>query len=318
MSSRQTIRLSDELISECHLRMIESIKLIDVSKAINKSVLDIQKTYDIAVAESRQTLSLLQDLEFELGDRVLEVGAGYGLASICLAMMGFEVVALEPGGIGFEENRLASIAFAESCEVLLSHISESVETFDFSQTEKFRLIVSNNVLEHIPDVDRALLNLNQALSTDGVMVHSCANYSFPFEPHFGIPLLPFFPRYTSKMLPQSIVASGLWKSLNFIKYSQVKRNSRRGKMSCIFRKGTMSKSIKRLRLDQDFRTPCCNLTSSPFEAAVSVVANDDIASEEMCHSNGLHYLFPWTRRIGQCSEMGETSLVPSSSRLSIG
>lgn len=252
MSSRQTIRISDELISESHLRMTESIKLIDVATAINRSLFEIQKTYEIAVAESRQTLSLLQELEFELGDRVLEVGAGYGLASICLAMMGFEVVALEPGGIGFEENRLASIAFAESCGVLLSHISESAETFDFSQTEKFRLIVSNNVLEHIPDVDRALTNLNHALSTDGVMVHSCANYSFPFEPHFGIPLVPMIPRLTSRLLPLSIVSSGLWQSLNFIKYSQVKRNSRRSQMTCRFRKGTMSKSIKRLRLDQEF------------------------------------------------------------------
>jgi len=252
MNDRQTIRISDELISECHLRMTESIKLTEAATAIDRSVFEIQKTYEIALAESRQTLLLLQELEFKFGDRVLEVGAGYGLASICLAMMGFEVVALEPGGIGFEENRLASIAFAKSCGVLLDHITESAESYDFSQMEKFRLIISNNVLEHIPDVDRALTNLNNALSTDGVMVHSCANYSFPFEPHFGIPLMPMIPRFTSKLLPQSIVSSGLWRSLNFIKYSQVKRNSRRSQMTCGFRKGTMSKSIQRLRLDQEF------------------------------------------------------------------
>lgn len=252
MNDRKTILITDELISECHLKMTDSIQLIDAATAMNRPVSEIQKTYEIAVAESRQTLSLLQELEFEYGDRVLEVGAGYGLASVCLAMMGFEVVSLEPGGIGFEENRLASIVFAESCGVLLSHISESAETFDFSKIEKFRLIVSNNVLEHIPDVDRALTNLNHALRTDGVMVHSCANYSFPFEPHFGIPLVPMFPRLTSKLLPQSIVSSGLWQSLNFINFSQVKRNSRRNQMICRFRKGTMSKSIKRLRLDQEF------------------------------------------------------------------
>jgi 2-polyprenyl-3-methyl-5-hydroxy-6-metoxy-1,4-benzoquinol methylase len=252
MNSKETICISDRLISECHEKMIQSVRLTEVGMAVGMSASTIQKNLDIAIAESFQTLSLLHNLELEIGDRILEVGAGYGLASICLALMGFEVVALEPGGLGFEENREASVAFADACGVAIGHISESAETFDFLKVEKFKLIVSNNVLEHITDFNSALTNLNNALASDGIMIHSCANYAFPFEPHFHVPLLPIVPQLTSKLLPSTTVESGLWQSLNFIKFSQVKRNVHWNQMSCKFRRGTMSKSIRRLRLDQEF------------------------------------------------------------------
>jgi 2-polyprenyl-3-methyl-5-hydroxy-6-metoxy-1,4-benzoquinol methylase len=252
MNSKETICISDRLISECHKKMIQSIRLTEIGLAVGVSASTIEENLDIAIAESFQTLSLLHNLELEIGDRILEVGAGYGLASICLALMGFEVVALEPGGLGFEENREASIAFADACGVAIGHISESAEAFDFWEVEKFKLIVSNNVLEHIPDFNSALTNLNNALAPDGIMIHSCANYAFPFEPHFRIPLMPLFPKFTSRLLPETVTDSGLWQSLNFIKLSQVKRNVRRNGMSCVFRRGTMSKSIRRLRTDQEF------------------------------------------------------------------
>jgi 2-polyprenyl-3-methyl-5-hydroxy-6-metoxy-1,4-benzoquinol methylase len=254
MNSREAICISDKRISECHEKIIQSICFTEIATATGILASITQENLDVAIAESLQTLSLLLNLEFEMGDRILEVGAGYGLASICLAMMGFEVAALEPGGLGFEQNRQASVAFAKACDVTVSHISESAETFDFSKVEKFKLIVSNNVLEHIPDLNCALTNLNNALASDGMMVHSCPNYAFPLEPHFGIPLLPIVPKLTSKLLPKTITESGLWQSLNFIKLSQVKRNVRQNQMSCKFRRGTMSKSIRRLRIDPEFST----------------------------------------------------------------
>jgi SAM-dependent methyltransferase len=167
-------------------------------------------------------------------------------------MMGFDVVALEPGGLGFEQNRSASMAFASSCDVQINHVAASAETADFGTIGKFDLVVSNNVLEHIPDVDNALTNLNNAINPSGVMIHSCPNYTFPFEPHFGIPLLPFMPRLTRLLLPKSVEKSGLWNSLNFITQSQVKRNARVNGMTCLFRAETMSKSIKRLNRDPQF------------------------------------------------------------------
>lgn len=244
--------ITAKLISKCHNRLAGDINLEQVAHELGTKPEEISDTYNIALAESLQTLSLLENLEFKPGARILEVGAGYGLASICLAMMGFDVTALEPGGLSFEQNKAASILFASTCGVSINHIAESVEFVDFSRYEKFDLIISNNVLEHIPDFDIALTNLNNALNNDGVMVHSCANYLFPFEPHFGLPLVPFIPQLTRFLIPKSISKSGLWNSLNFIKMSQVNSNSKRNGMICSFKTGTMGKSIQRLHRDEQF------------------------------------------------------------------
>lgn len=252
MTEASPVLISEELITEVHTKMIQSIDLANVIHALEMGEEELRTLYSAAVEESRQTLSLLLDIQLERGSKVLEVGAGFGLASICLAMMGFDVVALEPGGLGFEQNRSASMTFASLCAVQISHVAASAEIADFETIGKFDLVISNNVLEHIPDVDRALTNLNNAINPGGVMIHSCPNYTFPFEPHFGIPLLPFMPRLTRFLLPKSVKTSGLWNSLNFITQSQVKKNARANNMSCVFKPGTMSKSIKRVNRDPQF------------------------------------------------------------------
>lgn len=252
MADTDSILISEELITEIHAKMVQSIELTTVIQSLEMSEEKLHTMYLAAVEESRQTLSLLLDIQLAREARILEVGAGFGLASICLAMMGFDVVALEPGGLGFEQNRSASMAFASSCGVRINHIATSAEHADFRTLEKFDLVVSNNVLEHIPDVVKALTNLNSAITPTGFMIHSCPNYTFPFEPHFGIPLVPFMPGLTRLLLPKSLKTSGLWNSLNFITQSQVKRNARANNMSCVFKCGTMSKSIKRLNRDPQF------------------------------------------------------------------
>jgi 2-polyprenyl-3-methyl-5-hydroxy-6-metoxy-1,4-benzoquinol methylase len=252
MADTNSVLISEELIAEVHAKMIRSIDLAQVIHILGMSEEELRPSYAAAVEESRQTLSLLTDLQLFKGSKVLEVGAGFGLASICLAMMGFDVVALEPGGLGFEQNRSASMAFASSCDVQINHVAASAEDVDFRTVGKFDLVVSNNVLEHIPNFGKALTNLNSAINPGGVMIHSCPNYAFPFEPHFGIPLIPVMPRLTRLLLPKSVKDSGLWNSLNFITQSQVKRNARVNGMTCLFRTETMSKSIKRLNRDPQF------------------------------------------------------------------
>lgn len=244
--------ITESLITDTHQKMLSLIELSKVAELLQTSVESISGIFRTAVAESLQTLSLLKDLELDANARILEVGAGYGMASISLAMMGFDVTALEPGGLSFEQNKIASEVIARSCGVAISHVASGAEDADFSSMEKFDLVISNNVLEHIPDVETALSNLNNAVSNSGIMIHSCANYTFPFEPHFGIPLIPLFPRLTKYVIPKSISSSGLWNSLNFITMSQVQRNARKNNMYCAFRNGTMSKSIRRLQNDLEF------------------------------------------------------------------
>ena len=108
------------------------------------------------------------------------------------------------------------------------------------------------MLEHIEDVEVGLQNLAGALGANGIMLHSCPNYAFPFEPHFAIPLLPVFPRLTRLLLPKKISESGLWKSLNFISYRQVRSFSRKANLFMAVEKGTMLASLIRLQSDAEF------------------------------------------------------------------
>lgn len=252
MSDSDFVLITDDLIDSCYRRVISSVDIEKVSLEIDFSLSEMIFIYGIVKEESRQTLSLLRGLKIKQDARLLEVGAEYGIASICLAMMGLNVTALEPGGIGFEENSRASKVIARMCGVELNHLTTTVEEADFEVVEKFDLVFSNNVLEHIDDVQAGLTNLLKAIKPDGMMIHSCANYAFPYEPHFSKLLFPFFPQLTKYVLPREIRNHGVWKSLNFVTASQVKRNSRKNDVFCAFRKGTMTTSIRRLRSDQTF------------------------------------------------------------------
>ncbi len=208
--------------------------------------------FQMALAEARQTLSLLVNLELPENGSVLEVGAGMGIASAALSFFGFKVTSLEPGGVGFEINKSTSEHISTTIGTRVTLAADAAEDVEFNEGTKFDLIISNNVLEHVQNVEKSLVNLLGYLSPLGVMVHSCPNYTFPFEPHFGIPLVPFCPTKTSFFLTSGIRKSGVWKSLNFVTARQVRRIFSRSDFVVQFKKGTMLKSIVRLNNDAEF------------------------------------------------------------------
>jgi len=252
MNSIGEITITDQMILDVHLKML---RLVDTSKVSNMAGQDenhINFIFNLVKDEAKQTLQLLRGVSLPMDARILEVGAGYGLASICLAMMGFSVTALEPGGIAFEDYVGTSAAFAQMCEVEIEHLESGAETACFIDKPLFDIIISNNVLEHVHEIERAISNLTTALKRSGIMVHSCPNYSFPYDPHFGLPLVPFFPAATKYFLPKRISKSSLWNSLNFITARRVKKMFRNHGLYVYFRKGTMTAGISRVRNEQIF------------------------------------------------------------------
>lgn len=248
-------------MSDLNLQLIESTleKInIAVNRATTAEVLGLPEEifaqdFSMALGEARQTLCLLIGLEIESKQRILEVGAGLGIASCALSIIGHDVVALEPGGIGFESNQKLSVVLAEQLRSEVSVINETAELVKFPQDSKFDFIISNNVLEHVQDYERALKNLSECLSESGMMIHSCPNYTFPYEPHFGSPLIPFFPRLTKFVIPKRISKSGLWQSLNFISARQLKKIFCDSDSVVLFKRGQMAKSFIRLSEDEEFK-----------------------------------------------------------------
>ena len=86
------------------------------------------------------------------------------------------------------------------------------------------------------------------------MVHLCPNYTLPFEPHFGIPLIPFFPRATACLYPQTIKKlPGIWEELNFITAGRTKRLASAGGLTVSFDQGILAAAMRRFDRDQLFR-----------------------------------------------------------------
>jgi 2-polyprenyl-3-methyl-5-hydroxy-6-metoxy-1,4-benzoquinol methylase len=187
------------------------------------------------------------------GKRILEVGAGIGVLSICLARQGYRITALEPGANGFDANaQLGAAVRAWLGEVDLPMLDIEVGRLNRAQHGEFDLIFSINVLEHIPDLAGAMAAMEGVLAPSGSMIHLCPNYAIPYEPHFGIPLVPLAPRLTALLFP-SIARDPTWPSLNFVTYRQIRRLARRSGLSTTFRPAMMYDAFARLEDDEEFR-----------------------------------------------------------------
>jgi 2-polyprenyl-3-methyl-5-hydroxy-6-metoxy-1,4-benzoquinol methylase len=197
-------------------------------------------------------LSLLEGIDLA-GKRVLEVGAGIGIVSLVLHRQGIEVVPIEPGRGGFDQNAQIGFLLRDRLNIRdLAYLSLGAEELRQEDHGSFDVIFSVNVLEHIPDLQSAVDAMCRVLKHDGVMRHTCPNYIVPYEPHFGVPLVPFLPRLTAWLLP-SARGTELWDSLNFVTTGQMKRAFSRRGLACKFSRETMYKAFVRLDSDAKYR-----------------------------------------------------------------
>lgn len=186
------------------------------------------------------------------GQRILEVGAGAGLLSVWLINQGASVILLESGAGGFEANRRLLDAVLEWFEVQPAVLPMRAEQLDARAHGTFDLIFSVNVLEHIPALEDALAAMAGVLAANGVMRHTCANYTVPYDPHYELPLVPLAPRATAWLVP-SIARQEIWQSLNFITYGRVVRFCRRHGLDYRFDRGQLARALHRMDSDAAFR-----------------------------------------------------------------
>jgi 2-polyprenyl-3-methyl-5-hydroxy-6-metoxy-1,4-benzoquinol methylase len=205
-----------------------------------------------SLGEAAVGLQLLKGIQLE-GKRVLEVGAGIGIVSLALHRCGVDVMAIEPGFGGFDENAVIGVCLRDWLKVTdVAYESMGAAELRPDKHGMFDVLFSVNVLEHIPDLEAAITGMCGVLRPGGVMRHTCPNYLVPYEPHFGIPLVPLFPRATALFLP-SARNTELWRSLNFVTLAQMRRAFARHRLDCVFSPGAMYAAFARLEKDQKFR-----------------------------------------------------------------
>jgi 2-polyprenyl-3-methyl-5-hydroxy-6-metoxy-1,4-benzoquinol methylase len=57
----------------------------------------------------------------------------------------------------------------------------------------FDVVISNHVVEHMPDQGIHLSEISRVLRAGGVCYFATPNWSFPIEPHYKIPLIHYLP-----------------------------------------------------------------------------------------------------------------------------
>ncbi len=191
---------------------------------------------------------------------LLEVGGGPYVLSMLFAARGFEVVTLEPRGLGFEQlYRIQDmvLSFCNRENIRFEVLDRRIE--DFNKRDAFDLAFSVNVFEHIDDVEAGLRNTVAALRPSGALRVLCANYNFPYEPHFGIPILGN-KAFTQKVfsarierLEEAKKSEGLWRSLNFISVRQVRAICACNGWAVAFDPSTTLDILRRFQFDESLR-----------------------------------------------------------------
>jgi 2-polyprenyl-3-methyl-5-hydroxy-6-metoxy-1,4-benzoquinol methylase len=213
-----------------------------------------------ATRSTGEALFALAELGSEVvaGQRCLEIGAGNGLFTHLLASAGVIVDALEPVGPGFDHIRgtLAFVAARHPERVRL--LDSQIE--DLDATGSYDLALSVNVFEHIDDWRVAIRRTVAALKPGGRAVILCPNYDVPYESHFGIPIV-LGKSMTHRLFRATIAryereydCAGLWRSLNFISGTELRRFCREQGYSCSFDSTIVPRLFRRVIDDQGFRS----------------------------------------------------------------
>ena len=250
--------------SELQLRLNEFISKIPRDKILNeidsqidsKSV-DIAYIFDTFVNESYSALSLIENYLSSAALKLLEVGAGICVFSLFLKSEGFNVTALEPAANGYDFFDIMKKVILEHYD-FLNLIVLPIKAEELGKAHEPRhqydLIFSNNVIEHIPNFQLALDAMFCCLSNDGLVIHTCPNYSFPYEPHLSIPVLKRMIKISQFIFKNRISQyQEMWDSLNFITAKEVRTYAKTNNLSCQFEKGLLYKSLRRMESDSLFK-----------------------------------------------------------------
>ena len=132
-------------------------------------------------------LDLLEHYVDVSGKRILEVGAGYGGMAILAKEYGFQYLGIE-----------SSIEIHTVGRSFLQDNSTETENYTLGDGEEtgfgneaFDIVFSINVLEHVENIDKILLEALRLVKQGGLVIFSFPNYNSFFEGHGGVFWIPY-------------------------------------------------------------------------------------------------------------------------------
>jgi SAM-dependent methyltransferase len=188
--------------------------------------------------------------------RVLEIGSGpcVLLSQLKTDFPLLDVTGVEPIGPGFDnfDSTLRELTKKFGFKLL------KIGYEDLDDPGRFDLIFLVNVFEHLPDWRHFLEFAAEKLKPGGRCIVLCPNYGFPYESHFKLPILlnkSLTYRLFGNRIERNEAESGrrgLWDSLNFVRWSEVKKHGPECGLNIRFRSSILREMIERLQYDEAF------------------------------------------------------------------
>ncbi len=112
------------------------------------------------------------------GSRILEIGCGNGLATYLLSQVGYHVIGIEISLFFLTDTTKwnSERLHFSVCDAL--HLPFGAETFD--------VVCSNDVIEHLPDAERALSEMTRVVKTGGRIIIASPNLCSPLMPFLDL------------------------------------------------------------------------------------------------------------------------------------
>lgn len=110
------------------------------------------------------------------GTKILDCGCGTGQYLEAFLRLGADAYGIEHDGTKVKQFQTKFPDFAHRVQ------QGDIEAMEFPQ-ESFDLVLLNEVLEHVPNEDRALQEIYRVLKPDGMFILFAPNRLYPFETH---------------------------------------------------------------------------------------------------------------------------------------
>jgi len=186
-------------------------------------------------------------------NKVLEIGSGTGILLMEFSNI-FEkktFYGLDPHKKGFNDYENVSK------KIYNDNLSIVHEDFaKFKPENKFDLVISFNVFEHLDDPINYIEKINTFLNHNGKSIILCPNYDFPYEPHFVIPII-YNKKITYKLFKNRIIKhesktgeKGLWEGLNLCSKKKIKNYLNEKKYNFYFDKDIGLRLLSRINDDK--------------------------------------------------------------------
>ncbi len=193
--------------------------------------------------------------------KILEIGSGPGMLISELKNLfpNIEMTGLEPSIRGYNRyKKIFSNLKEKSTNVNnLNLVNNDIK--NFQTKEKYDLIFSVNVLEHVEDWIVYIENSKKLLSPKGKCVILCPNYDFPYESHYIIPII-LNKNFTKFLFKNKITKHDKkhnlkdhWENINFVSKRKIKKYLLKNNYNFYFDEKIKDRLIERVSNDLELK-----------------------------------------------------------------